>query len=120
MRINDTSNDVEILVEMGKRMRNQRLLLGLTQAGLAVSAGVSKRTIERLESGASVQVSSLIRLFRSLGLTKHLDQTVPEIDEDRKELKNRQGVVRRRATSRTHRQPPVDLSEGEQDQNSPG
>lgn len=119
MRINDTVDDEEILLEMGKRMRNQRLLLGQTQAGLAVAAGVSKRTIERLENGASVQVSSLIRLLRSLGLTNCLDQTIPEIDENTEELRNRQGVVRRRATSGPHRRASTNSNKGEQDQKSP-
>jgi len=41
-----------ILEELGGRLASVRLGRNLTQAALAEEAGVSKRTVERLESGA--------------------------------------------------------------------
>mgnify|MGYP000461714881 CR=1 FL=1 len=48
----------------------------LTQADLAHEAGVSKRTVERIEAGASAQMASLIRIFRVLDLMPALDRFI--------------------------------------------
>jgi transcriptional regulator with XRE-family HTH domain len=46
---------------------------------LADEAGVSKRTVERLEAGSTgTQVSGLIRVCRVLDLLERFDQLVPE------------------------------------------
>ena len=50
----------------------------MTQAQLAHEAGVSKRTVERLESGAAAtQLSGFIRVCRALGLLDRLDALFP-------------------------------------------
>ena len=56
-----------------------RLAQNLTQAALAERAGVAKRTIERLESGAvATQLSGFLRVCRALGLIAGLETLVPE------------------------------------------
>ena len=51
----------------------------LTQAQLAERAGISKRTVERLESGGvATQMSGFIRVCRALGLIEHFNVLVPE------------------------------------------
>jgi hypothetical protein len=37
-----------------------------------------KRTLERIEAGASVQVPALLRVLRALGLLERFDGVVPE------------------------------------------
>ena len=51
MKIETAFSDQAILQELGARIANTRLERNLTQADLAKEAGVSKRTVERLESG---------------------------------------------------------------------
>jgi transcriptional regulator with XRE-family HTH domain len=70
---NDQS-DITHLAELGKRLTAQRIDRRLTQAMLASAAGVSKRTVERLETGHSVQLIYLLRILRELGLRDGLSQ----------------------------------------------
>ena len=58
MKISTLLADEAILTEMGARIARRRLDLQLTQAELAEQAGVAKRTLERIEAGASAQMSS--------------------------------------------------------------
>lgn len=64
---NSTKTDV-VLKEIGVRLTRQRMLAKLTQAGLAEKAGVSKRTVERIEAGSSIQLSTMIQVLRVFGL----------------------------------------------------
>lgn len=60
-------------------MTSARLERNLTQAALAEQAGVSKRTVERLESGeVATQLSGFVRVCRALGLVERLDVFIPE------------------------------------------
>jgi transcriptional regulator with XRE-family HTH domain len=79
MEINKQATDEMILSELGGRLGRARLEKNLTQAQLAEQAGISKRTVERLESGAvATQLSGFIRVCRVLGLVERLDLLVPE------------------------------------------
>ncbi len=69
--------DDAILGEVGARIARHRLDLQLTQAELAEQAGIGKRTVERIEAGASAQMSSIIRIFRVLELLPNLDHMLP-------------------------------------------
>lgn len=51
MRIGKDTTDEAVLRELGRRLAQVRLGKNLTQAQLAAKAGVSKRTVERLEVG---------------------------------------------------------------------
>lgn len=71
-------SDESILKEIGDRLARTRLERNLTQAQLAGIAGISKRTLERLESGAAAtRLTSFIRASRSLGLLERLDLFLP-------------------------------------------
>ena len=77
MQISKFLSDEVILAEFGERIARRRLDLSVTQAELAEQAGVSKRTVERIEAGSSAQMSSLIRVFRVLDLLPALDRMIP-------------------------------------------
>ena len=78
MELLTESSDESILQEIGDRMARIRLERNLTQTQLAEMAGISKRTLERLESGAAAtQLTSFIRTCRSLGLLERLDLFLP-------------------------------------------
>ena len=71
-------SDASILVELGNRIAQNRLNSNITQKTLAKQAGVSHRTITRIESGASVQFTNIIRVLRALDLVENLDTCIPE------------------------------------------
>lgn len=99
-----TISDPEILVQLGERLARHRLDRNLTQAELAKEAGVSKRTVIRLEAGESTQLTNLIRILRALRLLDNFDAFLPPpapspLDQLKAEKKRR-----KRASPRT--QPP--------------
>jgi transcriptional regulator with XRE-family HTH domain len=99
MKISRENTDTAVLTEVGKRLTRVRLNHNLTQEELAKTAGVSKRTIERLETGRSVQLSNLVRAFRALHLTDNLDQMVPQVTESPMAKLKLQKSERQRASS---------------------
>ncbi len=88
------------LSELGGRLARLRLDQNLTQAELAERAGVSKRTVERLESGAAAtHLSGFIRVCRVLNLLERFDTLIPEsLPSPIAQLKLR-GKQRRRASA---------------------
>jgi transcriptional regulator with XRE-family HTH domain len=78
MKIHKDLSDEAILREVGSRLAAARLARNLTQATLAEEAGVSKRTVERLESGeVAARLSGLVRVCRVLDIVDRLDSLVP-------------------------------------------
>src|SRR5512144_2962471 len=79
MKLTKQATDAAVLGELGSRLAQVRLERNLTQAQLAEQAGVSKRTVERLESGSvATQLSGFIRVCRVLDLVERFDLLVPE------------------------------------------
>jgi putative transcriptional regulator len=95
----ENQKDSALLEELGLRLAQARLDHNWTQEDLATSAAVSKRTIERLEIGKSVQVSNLVRVLGALDLTRNLEQLVPPGGARPIEQLKHQGKGRRRASS---------------------
>ena len=108
---NDLSDDA-ILHEIGSRLARRRLDLGLTQAALAEASGVSKSTVERVEAGASAQLSSVVRMLRGLELLPGLDALLPEPGPRPMDLLRLRGRERRRAYSPRSAIPKVDSASG--------
>jgi transcriptional regulator with XRE-family HTH domain len=97
-----------VLSELGGRLARIRLDRNLTQAELAEQAGVSKRTVERLESGAAAtQLSGFLRVCRALGLLERFDALVPEAQPSPIAQLKLRGKQRRRASSGKTPHPPV-------------
>ena len=104
MKITKQATDEALLRELGGRLAQVRLERNLTQAQLSAQAGVSKRTVERLESGSvATQLSGFIRVCRVLEVMERFDLLVPEpVPSPVEQLKLR-GRQRRRASAK--RQP---------------
>jgi transcriptional regulator with XRE-family HTH domain len=101
MNIHSSLSDGSVLQELGRRLAAIRLNRNQTQAQLATLAGVSKRTIERLESGAvAVQLSGFVRVCRALDLLDRLDAFVPEPLVSPIALLKLRGRNRRRASGK--------------------
>ncbi len=93
--------DPAVLAELGERLAQHRLDRNLTQAQLAQEAGVSKRTLVRLEGGESTQLTNLIRIVRALGLLSNLNAFVPPPVPSPIEQLQGEGKKRKRASPRT-------------------
>ena len=78
MKIAYENTDKTILAELGAHLATARLARNLTQEDLAQAAGLSKRTVERMEAGDSVQLTNFIRALRRLGLLENLAQLIPD------------------------------------------
>jgi transcriptional regulator with XRE-family HTH domain len=99
MRISTELSDEAVLRELGERLAAARLGRNLTQAALAEAAGVSKRTVERLESGeVASRLSALVRVCRVLGLVERLELLVPAPAASPVEQLRLAGRRRRRAS----------------------
>ena len=98
MKISNANTDEAALDELGRRLTRTRLEHNLTQAELATEAGISKRTVERVEAGETATLSSFIRVLRALGLLDALDRLVPEPTPSPVERLKLQGKQRRRAS----------------------
>lgn len=99
MKITPMLSDNAVLALLGARVNRQRLARNLTQAGLAEAAGVSKRTIERLEAGESTQLSSFIRILRAIERVEGLDALIPLPPPSPLEQLKLQGRQRQRASA---------------------
>jgi transcriptional regulator with XRE-family HTH domain len=102
MNISKLMTNEAILAEIGNRIARYRIDQQVTQADLAEQAGVSKRTVERVEAGASVQFSTIIRILRGLDVLQGLDRMISEPTPRPMDLLKHKGKVRQRASS-SHR-----------------
>ena len=66
-----------LLEETGKKLERLRLSRNITQSELAQDAGVSLRTLRRLESGEGATLDSFIRILAALKLQQNMDLLIP-------------------------------------------
>lgn len=71
-----TNPDIE--KELGKRLRNRRLDMNLSQTEIADRSGLSRRTITAIEHGEGSTLSTLITLMRALNALDTLEQFLPD------------------------------------------
>jgi len=71
-----TSGQIE--AALCKRLETIRLSRNITQAQLAAEAGVSPRTIGRLEKGQGVSMDTFIRIMMALGIQQSLEALLPD------------------------------------------
>ena len=79
MKIEKQTTPQAAVEELTSRLARYRMKSGIIQSRLAEQAGVSKRTIERIENGCDTQLTTLVRLLQVLGLSDRLDQLIPEL-----------------------------------------
>ena len=114
MKITNLTTDDAALAEFGRRIADARLARQMTQAQFAQAAGVSKRTIERLEDGASTQSGNLVRCLRALDTLDGLDRLLPETPPNPIALLERHGKMRQRARPADTQEPAAPWTWGDE------
>ncbi len=115
MQIDNLLTDDAVLAELGRRIADIRLAADLTQADLAGAAGVSKRTVERLEAGFGGQLVTLVRCLRALNRADGLDLLIPEVQPNPLDLlKHRRNTARVRARPDRKAAPPAPWTWGDE------
>lgn len=66
------ASNAEVALELGRRLKAQRLARNLPQIELAARAGVSRGTVQNLEAKGQCSLESLVRIVRALGLVDDL------------------------------------------------
>src|SRR5271168_3517579 len=101
MDLDEIMTDAAVLGELGSRLERHRLERNWTQAELAAEAGVGQATVQRAERGRSVQMTSMVKLLRTLDLLPGLELAIPEsIDLPIAQLERRRRGSRQRASGR--------------------
>lgn len=78
MKIFGTESNEQILKELGQRLKDTRIALSYTQKEMADRAGISPKTIERIEGGENVRIENLVNLLRAMNLLQNMEILVPE------------------------------------------
>lgn len=63
---------------LGRAFQALRLARNVSQASLADEAGVSRRTITRMENGEGISLDTLIRVMQALGVADRLASLLPD------------------------------------------
>jgi transcriptional regulator with XRE-family HTH domain len=91
-------SDDAILVELGDRLRRERLNRDVSQEALAGRAGVSLGTLRNAEAGTGSSMTTFIRLLRALGMIPRMDAVLPESEISPMQLLVLKGESRVRAS----------------------
>lgn len=93
----ELASSEQVIVDLGARLERVRLAHNETQVQLARRAGVSSRTIVRLEKGEAPSLDTFVRVMQALGLTSYLEALIPDSDIRPMERVQHRGHERRRA-----------------------
>lgn len=91
-------SDSAALKELGSRIARYRLNRNLTQAAFAKEAGISQRTLIRIEHGESTQTTNFIRILRVLHILENFETLIPESTASPIQQLQLQGKSRKRAS----------------------
>ena len=98
MKVLKLSTTEEICALLGARVRQARLGQNLTQAELALRAGVSFGAVRKLESSGQTTLATFISCVQALGMESHLEAVLaPRQDSIAQLERNENATVRKRA-----------------------
>lgn len=95
MRIIGSESEQAILTELGQRIKQRRISLGMTQAELAEKCGISSSTETRIESGCDSKISNYIKILSGLNILGNIDTLILAVQPSFKELYKRQKIRQR-------------------------
>lgn len=91
-------SDQALLQEIGRRVRRRRLNKNITQTSAANISGVSRNSVQSLESGKGVHLLALIRILRTLDSLDGLDAFLPDPGLSPLQVAKMMGRIRQRAS----------------------
>ena len=97
MKITELTYEKEILCELGRRIKQHRVALNITQSELASRCEISLSTEIRIENGVDSKISNYIKILIALGFVENLNILIPELQPDFKSIYE-QKPPRQRAT----------------------
>ncbi|MCZ7450820.1 helix-turn-helix transcriptional regulator [Agrobacterium rhizogenes] len=101
--------------QIGQRVERLRLSRNITQGQLAVDAGISERTLRRLEAGDNPTLDTLLRVLTALKIEGNLDLLVPDSRVRPIERVRIQGMERQRSRPTSSQKPPKKWEWGEKE-----
>lgn len=108
----------EILVELGTRLRQERMNQDLTQAALASRAGLHQPMISRIERGHDFTMETLLAVLRALNRLDNLNAFIPTPPVSPLDLARRRGADRQRVRTTKDAQPEPTWRWGDEDQDA--
>ncbi|GGJ89588.1 MULTISPECIES: helix-turn-helix domain-containing protein [Parabacteroides] len=71
----------DIVIDLGKRFRDYRIALRMTQKEIAYQSGVSVMTIVRFErgEGATIRLDNFISLMRAIQKLEGISECIPDM-----------------------------------------
>lgn len=91
----------QIITALGETLAQIRLSRNITQGELAIKAGISPRTLSRLETGEKASMDTFVRLMQALNLEGHLANLLPDPGIQPVQLLEGKGLERKRVRSRS-------------------
>lgn len=73
-----SASSAQIESALCERLGRIRLARNITQAQLAAEAGVSTRTIRRMEAGEGISLDTFIRVLMALDIQQNLETLLPD------------------------------------------
>lgn len=89
-------NTKQELIELGSRLKHERIASELKQTDVAARAALSFHTVAAAERGQPVTTESLARILAALGYEGHLASLLPEPSVSPLDLKKLRGKERER------------------------
>ena len=95
-------SDNDIAIALGRRFKDYRVALKMTQKEIAQQSGVSVMTIVRFENGdgCSIRLDNFIALMRAIQRLKGIANAVPEVPHSLYDVKTTSNNVSKRVRKR--------------------
>jgi putative transcriptional regulator len=100
----ESMSPAAIAEELGNRLKQARLNADLTQAEVALRAGLNRRTILNAEKG-KVQLENLVAILVSMNMAGQLNMFLPAQEISPIQLAKFKGQERQRASKSKNRNP---------------
>ncbi len=94
-------NTKQALIEIGARLRRQRLNLDKSQKEIADKAGIGINSVARLEDGKGTTLTNFIRVLNALEVLNSLDSFLPTPVISPIQLAKLQGKLRQKASRKS-------------------
>lgn len=104
----------QIEQELGKRLKERRLEMNLSQEQIAARSGLSRRTITAIENGEGSTLTTLIAMLRALQALDTLDAFLPEPGPSPMAMITLRDDVRKYASKPRKAQPPTEWKWGDE------